>query len=407
MRILIYGINYAPELTGVGKYSGEMADWLAAHGHEVRVVTAPPYYPAWKVAPGYAAGRYTTEAGGGVRVLRCPLWVPHKVTGLTRLAHLASFAISSALPVLWQGLRWRPDCVLTVEPTVFCAPAGWLAARLGGAMAWLHIQDFEIDAALDLGIIRSPRLGRMVLGLDNWLMRRFDRVSAISEMMIERLRTKGVDESSRCLFPNWADTDRIHPLDAASPMRGELGIADDDFVLLYSGNMGKKQGLEILVEAARRLEQDGGIRFVLCGDGAVRGELEEMAGALGNVRFLPLQPLDRLNDLANMADVHLLPQKGDIEDLVMPSRLTTMLASGRPVLATARQGTSVARVVERCGIVVEPEAVDAFVDGITRLRDDAGLRRRLGEAGRAWAVEHLGRDAILARAFGEPAGKFS
>lgn len=403
MRILINSINYHPELTGIGKYTGEMAEWAAGHGHDVRVVTAPPYYPAWRVGDGYSAWRYRREEIGGVRVYRCPLWVPRVPSGLKRIVHLAVFAAACAPVMVWQSLSWRPDVVLVVEPPVFCAPVAWLAARMAGSRAWLHIQDFEVDAAFDLGIVRSRLLARLVPAVERWLMRRFDTVSTISSRMLDRLVDKGIIDARRTLFPNWVDTDHIRPLDVASPMRRELALPQEACVCLYSGNMGEKQGLEILVEAAKSLAHRADVVFVLCGDGAARPRLELMAKGLGNVRFLPLQPANRLNDLLNMADIHLLPQRHDAADLVMPSKLTSMLASGRPVVATARAGTEIAEVLDVCGLRVEPEDAASLAQAIMDLADDPERRARLGAAGRQYAVSNLGQDMILGAAFASAA----
>ena len=149
MRILLLGLNYAPELTGIGKYSGEMMEWLAERGHEVRVVTAPPYYPAWKVHKDYRWWQYKKEISkAGVAIYRCPLWVPERPNGLTRMVHLGSFATSS-LPVMMAMVAWRPDVIMTVEPAFFCAPTTILTSLLANSSAWLHIQDFEIDAAFE------------------------------------------------------------------------------------------------------------------------------------------------------------------------------------------------------------------------------------------------------------------
>ena len=155
VRILIYGLNYAPELTGIGKYTGEMAAWLAERGHEVRVVTAPPYYPAWRVREDYRGKLYRTENGakdGEPIVYRTPLYVPEKPTGIKRMVHLFSFMLGS-LPVMLRQIFWQPEIVFTVEPTFFCAPLALLVARAAGAASWLHVQDFEVDAAFDLGLL--------------------------------------------------------------------------------------------------------------------------------------------------------------------------------------------------------------------------------------------------------------
>ena len=404
MRILIVGINYAPELTGIGKYSGEMAEWLAAAGHEVHIVTAPPYYPEWKVADGYAAWRYGKEVnlpqhrfdkkGGNLVVYRCPIWVPAQPSGLKRLLHLASFALSS-LPVMLGQVFWRPHLILVIEPPLFCAPAAWMCARLSGAKAWLHVQDFEVDAAFELGLLRALWLRGLVSKLESWLMRRFDRVSTISPNMVRRLIQKNVAQDKTVFFSNWVDIDAIFPLRAPSAMRQQLGIASARTVALYSGNMGEKQGLEIVLESAARLVREDNIQFILCGDGAVRQRLQQQYAGLPNVLWLPLQPLERLNDLLNMANIHLLPQRSGAEDLVMPSKLTGMLASGRPVVATANKGTQIADALLDCGVVVEPDNVSQFSEAILQLARDAGKCAVLGAKAREYAIRHWARESVL------------
>lgn len=398
MRILVYGINHAPELTGIGKYTGEMVEWLAAHGHEVRVVTSPPYYPAWKVDENYSSSRYTVEQLAGAKVYRCPLWVPQKPGGLSRVAHLLSFALSS-LPVMLGQIVWRPKVVFTVEPAFFCAPATILVSKMTGAAAWLHVQDFEVDAAFDLGILPSRGfIHWFALAFERFFTCRFDRVSSISPNMLRRSLAKGVPEKHALLVPNWVDIESITPMaQGASPFRAELGFTDEDVVLLYSGNMGMKQGLEILPPMARHFALDRHVKFLFCGDGAFRPQLEDMVRGLDNITLLPLQPVERLNDLLNAADIHLLPQQSDAADLVMPSKLTGMLASGRPVIANAAQGTQVAHVVEGCGIAVPTDDMEAIYSAVRKLVDDAHLRCTLGKAARAFAVEHMGREQVLSR----------
>jgi colanic acid biosynthesis glycosyl transferase WcaI len=412
VRILIHGINFHPEAAGVGKYTGELANWLAAGDHEVRVVTAPPYFPQWVVSPGYRAWRYDRQQvrvqarpepmfgaprpseARNMAVFRCPTWVPKSPNGLKRLLHLASFAVSS-LPVMLLQSRWHPDVVLLVEPTLFCAPQALLTARWSGAKAWLHIQDFEVDAAFELGGLASSRGRDIALTLERWLMGKFDRVSAISGQMVGRLNLKGVD-SSRCIyFPNWVDTTVIYPLPHPSHLRRELGIPENTIVALYSGSMGKKQGLDLLVDAARKLSDCSDLRFVFCGDGSYRRVFTEKAKVLSNVSIMPFQPSERLNDLLNLADIHLLPQRTEAADLVMPSKLTGMLASGRPVIATAHHGSQLASAVERFGLAVPPGDLDAFVSAILKLAADKELRLMLGQKARRYALTHLDSLVIL------------
>ena len=394
MKLLIYGINFTPELTGIGKYTGDMAQWLASAGHDVRVVTAPPYYPGWAVWPGFHAGRYAREHSNGVRIVRAPLWVPAKPSGLRRVIHLASFALSS-VPALLAHWRWKPDVVWVVEPALFCAPAALAFARLRSAKAWLHIQDYEVDAAFELGLLKGPALRKQIAAGERWLMRSFDRVSTISARMLERASARGVLPERLVSLPNWADIDAIKPLSAPSPYRGELGLASDAIVALYSGNMGSKQGLEVLADVARLLKENQHIRFVFCGNGSGRAELMARCADLGNVIFMDLQPVERLGDLLGLADIHLLPQRADAADLVMPSKLTGMLASGRPVVAGARAGTELGQVAAACGRAAAPEDAGAFAEAILQLASDDMLRRTLGLKAREFADRNFGRDAIL------------
>ena len=398
-RLLVVALNYAPELTGIGKYVGEMTAWLATQNVAIRVVTAPPYYPAWVVQPGYSARWYSREHVAGADAVRCPLWVPRQPRGLTRVLHLVSFALSSFPVVVWQAIFWRPHLVFVVEPPLAAAPGVWLAAKLCGARTWLHVQDLETDAAFDLGLLRPGKVQRAILAVERVLMRRFDRVSSISDRMHARLLQKGVDPKRVVSFPNWVDLSLIRPLEGENPLRRQLGIGENARVLLYSGNMGEKQGLEILIEVARRSASTTNALFLLCGDGVARPRLERAAAGLSNVRFLPLQPLSRLNELLNLADVHLLPQRAAAQDLVMPSKLAAMMASGRPVLATAHSGSDVARVVSEGGLVVAPGDVEALCLAIERLLADDALRQRMGQSGRAYAEAQWERDAVLRRAF--------
>src|SRR5450432_891073 len=163
MRVLIHSINFSPELTSTGKYAGELAEWLAARGHEIRVVTTPPHYPQWKVFHGYSSWRFTREKGvpGGVDIFRCPVWIPRMPRGLQRLLYLGSFFLSS-FPVMLAQAFWQPDAVLLIEPTLFGCPQTLALAWLSGSVTWLHVQDFEIDVAFELADLSSPLLRRWV-----------------------------------------------------------------------------------------------------------------------------------------------------------------------------------------------------------------------------------------------------
>jgi colanic acid biosynthesis glycosyl transferase WcaI len=382
-----------------------MAAWLAERGHEVHVVAAPPYYPAWRIWDGYKGKMYRTErSDAGVVVRRTPLYVPERPNGNRRIAHLFSFMIGS-IPVMLREIFWQPQLVFTVEPTFFGAPLAMLVARTCGAASWLHVQDFEVDAAFDLGLLppEGP-VHALALHMERFFMRAFDRVSSISVKMRERSWAKGVLPTSAVLFPNWVDVEEVRPQLCMGCMRrvrrelapGIRGI-ENKVIFLYSGNMGAKQGLEVLAPLAEAFAGDDRVHFIFCGDGVLRHRLEGWVRELDNVTLLPLQPFDRLNDLLNVADVHLLPQRAGTADLVMPSRLTGMLASGRPVIAIADAGTQVASVVEGRGLVVPLDDAGALSAAVELLANDALLRSRLGYAAREYAVEHLGKEQVLRR----------
>ncbi len=225
-------------------------------------------------------------------------------------------------------------------------------------------------------------------------MRCFDRVSTISGQMLQLAAQKGVDAEKIISFPNWVDISAIQPLQNPSSYRKELGISEDTVVALYSGNMGGKQGLEILAEVARLIsltEHAPKIQFVFCGNGLGRADLEAACSNLTNVLFLDLQPLERLSELLGLADIHLLPQRADAADLVMPSKLTGMMASGRAVVATATMNTELGRVVAidaECGVIVEPENSIQMVEGILKLALNDELRNKLGFNGRVYAEKN-------------------
>ena len=399
MRILIYSVNFAPEPTGIGKYSGEMAAWLAAQGHEVRVIAAPPYYPAWRVARKYRWPPFRRERMAGAEVWRAPMWVPKMPGGLTRTLHLLSFALSS-FPLMMLQVPWRPAVVITVAPAFVCAPAGWLTALLSGARGWLHLQDFEIDVAFRMGLLKGRLLQRLALRMERGILRRFDTVSTISNRMVERLLMKGVERGRICYFPNWVDISRIRPQTPHVSYRAALGIAADAVVALFSGTLGGKQGLMVIPAAAALLRDREEVVFVVCGDGVMKPQIEAAAVGLPNFRLLPLQPPERLQELLCTADMHLMPQSPDAADLVLPSKLSGMLASGRPVIATCRADTEIAEIVSLCGIVVPPEDAPGLAGAVTALAADSARRRDLGQRARDIAETRFEREATLRRVFG-------
>jgi len=395
LRILIYSLNHAPELTGIGKYNGEMASWLAQRGHQVRVVCAPPYYPHWRVQPGWSAWRYRRESIAGVWVQRCPLWVPATPTGLKRIVHLLSFALSS-LPVILMQWRWRPQWIVVTEPPLFCVPAAQLLARLSGARLWLHVQDFEVDAARQLGLLQRPRLMAAVSALEGRLMRRCERVSTLTPSMLARLADKGVEAQRRVLFPNWIDQSMFTDPDTdIAALRRKWSLQPGEFVVLYAGNMGRKQGLETILEAAQRLSSVAAIKFWLCGEGAQQALLRQRAAGMDNVTFMRLQPEPRFRQMMSLVDLHLLPQQAGATDLVMPSKLLGIFASGRPAVVATEPGSGLYQATSGRALQVPPGDVDALQAAIVRLRADPLLAQRLARAAWQHAHTHWLRENVL------------
>lgn len=351
-KIFLYGMNYAPEMIGVGRYSGELGAYLARHGAQVEVVTTAPHYPGWSVRPSHGGFEYRTEIVDSARVTRCPMIMRKEMRGVWRALAPLSFALFSAPVALWRMLRMRPATVLVVEPTLFVAPVALLGAWLVGARKVLHVQDLEIDAGFAVGHLKGAALRRFAAFCERVLVSAFDRVITVSGEMEVRLAGKGVPQDRLAIIRNWVDTAKIVPLDGANSYRRELDLPDTAYVVLYAGNIGAKQALPVVLDAAGRLADESGIVFVIAGDGPEKRNLQVRYGKLPNVRFLPLQPEARLCELLNLPDLHLLPQDRNAADLVLPSKLGGMLASGRDILASADPGTELYKFLAGTAIIV-------------------------------------------------------
>ena len=398
MKILVYGINYSPELTGIGKYTGEMVEWMAQQGHEVRVITAPPYYPEWQVGARYSAWRYRREEGEAT-VWRCPLYVPKQPSTLKRLIHLGSFALSSFFPLMAQR-RWKPDRIIGVVPTLFCTPGMRLLAKLSGARTLLHIQDYEVDAMLGLGMAGKGKTGnvaKLASAFERSGLHNVDNVSTISRSMMNKAREKGVAADKVIFFPNWSEVARFRDVPPARviALRERLGLPDDRKIILYSGNIGEKQGLENVIAAAEQL-RDRPWLFVIVGQGGGKARLEKLAAerGLNNVKFLPLQSYEDLPALLALGDCHLVIQKRGAADAVLPSKLTNILAVGGNAVITAEADTELGQLcLDNPGIAVcvPPESVPSLVDGI----EQALTMNKQNAVARGWAERSLDKERVL------------
>lgn len=397
MRILIYGINYAPELTGIGKYSGEMGAWLAQNNHEVEVITAPAYYPEWQIHANYQNKGWYSEQIDGVKVNRVPLYVPKNVTSLRRMIHEFSF-LASSLPYWLKTLfQKRYDVVICVAPAFHLAFLALLFTKIRRVPLIYHIQDLQVDAAKDLGMITNRALLSLLFKAEKFILDHCTKVSTISEGMLSKVYAKGISPKKCILFPNWVDETCIKPLSRSESLRSEFGLRESDKVVMYAGALGEKQGIESIIEVAQLLRKQENLYFLILGSGGVRGRLEERVAryALTNVKFFPLQPYEKLSAALATADLHLVLQKKSASDLVMPSKLTSILASGGCAIVTALPNSTLYNVVSEhtLGIVIEPESVDVLRTSIERaLTDDLDVYRKNA---RLYAERYLSRESVL------------
>jgi len=245
------------------------------------------------------------------------------------------------------------------------APVAILLAKLGAARSVFYVQDLEVDAAFGVGHIADKRWLRYLgKSLERGILHFFDKIITISGRMSRKLCEKGVPAERVAVVRNWVDLDAIYPLDRPSLYREMLNYSEDDFVVLYSGSIGAKQGLEVLLDAARRLVAERKIKFVVAGEGPAKKQLINTANDLPNVRFLPLQPYDRLNDFLNLANLHALIQVAGAADLVLPSKIAGMLASGKRVLITSDRDTEIADFVGKSVIMSPPGDPEALAAAI-------------------------------------------
>lgn len=400
-RVLLIGGNFSPEPTGIGKYNGEMINWLVENGYQCTVITSYPYYPQWEVQQPYHRSKrwYKKEVShnGKLKVYRCPQYVPAQPTGKKRMLLDLSFSVSAFFKLLQLLPGKKHDLVITVAPSFQLGLLAVLYKKLRGAQFLYHIQDLQIEAARDLQMIRSPRLINLLFGVERFILKRADVVSSISDGMMQRIGQK-VPKPVQ-FFPNWVDTSLFFPVDEKEILKQEYGFAPKDKVILYSGAIGEKQGLEAILHTAKAMRNRPDVRFVICGSGPYKSKLEALAAEmeLENLVFYPIQPFERFNRFLNMADVHLVIQKAGASDLVMPSKLSTILAVGGLALVTANPGSGLHALVDKyqMGILVRAEDQQALNEGVALAvgGSNAGIT---GNA-RAYAAEHLAISGVMGR----------
>ncbi len=402
--ILLIAGNYYPELTGIGRYNAEMIDWLADNGFKCTVISTYPYYPYWKIQPPYEKKnkwykkeKRLTKNGNEITVYRCPHIVPQVPTGKKRILFDFSFFVSVFFKIITLTGR-KFDYVMNVTPPLPLGIVASLYKKITGAKFLYHIQDLQVDAARDLNMISSETLIDTLFRVERFILKRADVASTISAGMKKKVMAK--TNKPVILFPNWSDTNAFYPLPNKNELKEVFGLKKNIPVILYSGAIGEKQGLEAILDTAKDFQDEGiNAQFVICGSGHYKTVLQHNAELTGlkNITFFELQPNEKLNMFLNMADVHLVIQKAGASDLVMPSKLTNILSVGGLALITANAGSGLYDVIDKYNMGI-----------LCKAEDNAGLKLAIRKAitndngvfknnARKYAEEFLSINKIMKR----------
>jgi colanic acid biosynthesis glycosyl transferase WcaI len=383
MKVLILSINYWPEVTGIGAFTTYRAEHLTACGHEVEVCTTFPYYPEWKVPAPYAGRIAQSEKRNGVSIFRGYAYIPNPVTALKRVLHEASFIFSVTLRAL---CRKRPDVLLVVSPPLGLAAAAVFLSRMWGIPYVFDVEDLQPDAAADLGMLPGWAV-KLLYKVEEVAYRHSRLVTTLTPSMRKRIVEKGVPEHKVALLEPRMD-DSLADLDAGEGLafrqRHQLG---DKFLVTHSGNMGMKQGLDVVLDAAALYRGEDSPLFLLVGNGADCDRIKRRAAKmeLANVRFLPLLSETEFRGLLAASDICLVTQQRSVAEIAFPSKIVTYLAAGRPIIASVNHVCEVARVIEESGAgkVVDAEDAGRLWLALEEMRRED--LAKFGERARAYA----------------------
>ncbi len=399
-RILLIAGNYWPELTGIGKYNGEMIDWMSNNGYECSVIATFPYYPQWKVQSNYNGGKWFKKElrktkNGVVSITRCPHFIPANPSGFKRLISEFTIFLSFSLALVPTLFKKKNDYVLTVAPPFTLGLLALVYKKLKGAKFLYHVQDLQIEAARDLNMLNSPKIINSLFLVESIILNNAAVISSISKNMMRKVKAKSGKEI--VFFPNWVDLSHFCFLGNKDELKKSFGLKVEDIIILYSGSIGEKQGLEMILSSANYFKNNTKVKFVICGEGPYRENLKNQAAELflSNVFFFPLQSSERFNSFLNMADVHLILQKSCAGDLVLPSKLSTVLAIGGVAIVSANPGTSLYEIMDEydLGYIIDPENQQELNDGILYAINNDNRQKR--ENAINYANIYLSINAIL------------
>ncbi|MDT0322041.1 glycosyltransferase [Streptomyces millisiae] len=391
-RLLLVSTNYAPEQAGIGPYAAQLAEhWAAERQAEVHVLAGMPHYPSWRVDPAYRGKWRSVDSRAGVLIHRRRHTVPPRQTAARRALYEATILAHGVLAPPRMG---RPDLVLAQVPSL---AGGLLAARLAkrhGVPYLPIVQDLMGAAAEQSGISGGGRAAGAAAAVERRMLRDATLVGIIHDSFRDRVTALGVPEDRIRLVPNWSHV--AGPSAPRRETRARLGWPEGRPVLLHSGNMGLKQGLEVLVETARHAPE---LRVVLMGDGSQRGRLVELAAGLPNVDFLPPASDDEFPDVLAAADALVVTQRASVLDMSLPSKLTSYFVAGRPVIASVAAQGGTAQEIRRskAGTLVPPEDPAALAAAARELAADPAAADAMGARGADYARTHLSRAAGLGR----------
>jgi colanic acid biosynthesis glycosyl transferase WcaI len=402
MRAIVWGINYAPEFTGIAPHNVALCEFLHARGVDVSMVTAFAYYPSWEKRAEDRSHLYRTDVINGVPVHRCWQFVPARVSALKRIFHEASFVFISTLRALALP---RADVYVLVSPPLLLGVAGWLVGKIKRAPFVFHVQDMQPDAAVGLGMLKASWFTQALYALEAFAYRKAARVSGITQGMLKSFRAKGVADAKLIYFPNAIALGDSTPPPQRGEFRDRHGFARAEFLAVYAGNLGVKQGLDVLLETAPLL-RDRCIRIVICGDGAQRESLvrrvREMK--LPNVSMLPLQAGRDYRALLVDADLCFITQQAGSGNSFFPSKLLGLLAEAKPVVTVAAPECELAlSLVEgKFGVNVPPGRPQELADLLDSLVNDPERLAEYGAAGRHY-VQQFEKNRVLEK-FAEELG---
>jgi colanic acid biosynthesis glycosyl transferase WcaI len=380
--------NYSPELTGIGPFATGLAEYLSAGGHDVRVCTAFPHFPEWRLEPPHARKLLVTEYRSGVCVQRSRPFLPHDRKSL---GGRILYDVSLASGALTNALRGpRPDIILAVSPPIQTAIAAELLGRLWNRPTIVWVQDLVVDAGSAAGVLTSKLATRIGRRIEAKAVRTCTFAVSVGDGMRERIRVlSGRDDV--LVIPNWANLGG-GTLNSAAKSRS----SEDRTLVVHAGNLGNKMGTPMLVDAASICSE---IDFVIIGEGAEREEVRRRIAEVGatNVDLLGLLPSDDYLRWMGRANVLLLCQKPDVKQSVVPSKLLGYMVAGKPIVAAVSRDSEAAHIVFEagCGLVVQPEDPGAFAAAIRELAANPEKAERMGARGRTYATRRYGKDRIL------------